>query len=294
MSGPRHVFAVSSAGRLLTVAADDRMAAWWPHLAPHVPGADSAGLAVLSAGGSSADLSLASRIGSGDARRLINVRLQRLHLGYDVLSLHAVALVRPGCGSSVVLLGGHGAGKTLVAIALAEAGWLPVSGDLALLNVGPQPAVLGGTSAFLARPKAVHRWFPGLHLPDTGADRVDLRGRWGSVAQLGPWPVRAAVLVDVDGDPAARLEQPKTVDAHTAVSAWLRASTHLLDRILDSSPEVLRLVEDEGSARRRVELVRHLAARLPLHTAWGAPQFIASRIDELVPAGDDVMEGAVG
>jgi hypothetical protein len=31
-----------------------------------------------------------------------------------------------------------------------------------------------------------------------------------------------------------------------------------------------------------------------LHTAWGAPQLIASRIDELVPAGDDVMEGAMG
>jgi hypothetical protein len=239
---------------------------------------------------------LDSRIGSGDARRLINVHLHRLHLGYGVLSLHAVALVRPGSGSSVVLLGTHGAGKTLVAIALAEVGWLPVSGDLALLSVGPQPAVLGGTSAFLARPEAVRRWFPGLHLhlPDADADRVDLRGRWGSVAQLGSWPVRAAVLVDVDGDPAACLEQAKTVDGHTAVSAWLRASTHLLDRILDSSPEVLRLVEDEGSARLRVELVRHLAARLPLHTAWGAPQLIASRIDELVPAGDDVMEGAMG
>ncbi|MFD4577415.1 hypothetical protein ACFWNK_34075 [Streptomyces sp. NPDC058417] len=276
------VLEVSSGGRVLRLSADPRFAASWARLAPDIPGSAPDQLAVLKAG-TPVDLALESETSLGDARRLINAHLHRLHLGHDTLCVHAVVMCCPGDNGTVVLLGGHGAGKTLVAIALAEHGWRPVAGDVALLDVHPAPAVRGGTSAFLARPGAVARWFPGLHLDLPQADRIDLRSRWSGAKDPAGGRVLAAVLVDVDGDPSAQAGL-HTEDTHIAASAWLRTSTHLLDRILETSPTVLRLVEDAVSARRRIALVRALAARLPLHTARGTPQHIASCIGELTSA----------
>ncbi|MFE8018048.1 hypothetical protein ACFU3O_35575 [Streptomyces antibioticus] len=276
---------------MLRLSAEPRFAALWPRLAPHVPGAASGELTLLGAG-TPVDLVLENGVSPGDARRLVNAHLHRLHLGHDTLCVHAVVLRRPDDDGTVVLLGGHGAGKTLVAIALAEHGWWPVAGDVALLDVHPVPAVRGGTSAFLARPSAVARWFPGLYLDLPGADRVDLRSRWsGGTDPAAGGQVLAAVLVGVDGDPSARAglhaEGP-----HTAATAWLRASTHLLDRILEASPTVLRLVEDAAAARRRVALVKALASRLALHTGRGTPQHIASRIEDLTRAVSGPVKGA--
>lgn len=284
------VLAVSSGGRVLRLSADPRFAASWPRLAPHVPGAASGELTLLNAG-TPVDLALENGVSPGDARRLINAHLHRLHIGHDTLCVHAVVLRRSHEDGTVVLLGGHGAGKTLVAIALAEHGWRPVAGDVALLDVHPAPAVRGGTSAFLARPSAVARWFPGLRLDLPDADRIDLRSRWSGETDPAGGQVLAAVLVGVDGDPSARAGL-HTEDAHTAATAWLRASTHLLDRILETSPRVLRLVEDAAAARRRIALVRALATRLPLHAARGTPQHIASRIEELTCAVSGPVKGA--
>lgn len=308
-SGRRQtVFAVTSAGRVLRVAADSRFPGWWPLLAPHVPGAAPAGLAVTCAG-TAADLVLDDEVNPGDARRLINAALHRLHAVSGTVCAHAVTLTRPDDGGAVVLLGGHGAGKTLVAIALAEQGWQPVAGDVSLLGVHPVPVVHGGTTAVIARRAAVARWFPGL-LPDAPrADRadpptIDLRDRWtnrprsggetgdrgsecggdcageGGIRPAGGRVV-AAVLVDVDGDPRAHPSASGVADGHTARTAWLRASTHLLDRVLETSDTVLRLAEDAVAARHRVALVEALASRLPLHTAWGSPQHIASQVTSL-------------
>lgn len=285
------VFAVASADRELRVAADDRFAGWWPHLAPHVPGAAQEALAVLDTG-VPVDLSLTSGVSPGDARRLINAYLHRLHLDHETLCVHAVALSRPDRGGTVVLLGGHGAGKTLVAIALAERGWRPVAGDVALLDVHPAPAVRGGTSAFVARRSAVARWFPDLRVDAPQTARIDLRGRWdGGPAPVGG-RVLAAVLIDVDGDPQAHTADLTVTDGHTARTAWLRASTHLLDRVLEASGVALRLVEDAAAAHRRVALIQALASRLPLHIAWGEPLHIASRVEELGRTVSDPVTGA--
>ncbi|NVI87516.1 hypothetical protein HUX53_09645 [Actinomadura sp. BRA 177] len=223
----------------------------------------------------------------GDARRLINAHLHRMHLGHGTLCLHAVALRCPGDCGTVVLLGGHGAGKTLVAIALAEQGWWPVAGDLVLLDVGHVPAFRGGTSAFLARSDALRRWFPNMPAGSSHEEKVDLRSQWddGGGDDLGRTaPLLAAVLVDVDGDPRAHTAGLGLADGHTAATAWLRASTHVLDRILDSSSTVLRLVESADGAHHRVALIRRLARHVPLHMAWGAPQRIAAQVDQLTRA----------
>ncbi|MFJ8602283.1 hypothetical protein ACIREM_26930 [Streptomyces shenzhenensis] len=284
------MFAVPSGSRVLRLAADNRFAASWPRLAPHVPGAASGELTLLDVG-APADLVLENGVSPDDARRLINAHLHRLHLGHDTLCVHAVALRHPDEDGTVVLLGGHGAGKTLVAIALVERGWRPVAGDVALLDVHPAPSVRGGTSAFMARSSAVGRWFPCLRLDPPDTDRIDLRSRWSGVTDPSGGRVLAAVLVGVDGDPSARAGL-HAENAHTAATAWLRASTHLLDRILETSPRALRLVEDAAAARRRITLVNALAARLPLHTSRGTPQHIASRIEELTGAVSGSEKGA--
>lgn len=308
----RKVFAVTSAGRVLRVSADSRFPGWWPRLAPHVPGAIPAGLAVASAG-TAPDLILDDGVSPGDARRLINAALHRLHAVGGTVCAHAVTLTRPDDGGAVVLLGGHGAGKTLVAIALAEQGWRLVAGDVSLVGVHPVPVVHGGTSAVIARRAAVARWFPGLYPDAPRADRIDLpridlRDRWtnrpasggedgnrggegggeggrvcgaeGGIGSTGGRIV-ASVLVDVDGDPRAHTGDLGVADDHTARTAWLRASTHLLDRVLETSDTVLRLLEDTAAARQRVALVDALASRLPLHTAWGSPQHIARQVTTL-------------
>lgn len=277
------VFAVASAGRSLRVTADSPIVAWWPQIAVHVPGADPGPLAVLDTDAET-DLRLDGGVDAADARRLINAHLHLLHLRHATLCLHAVVLARPDRRGTIVLLGGHGAGKTLVGIALAERGWRPVAGDVALLDVAPELRVRGGTSAVLARRAAVARWFPDLPLAAVATDRVELHGRWAGRALREVGPPLAAVLVDVDGDPRAAAADIQSVDEHTARTVWLRASTHLLDRVLHSSPTVLRLLEDRAAAHQRMTLVDEVAARLALHTAWGAPRDIATQVEELTCA----------
>ncbi|MFI1869385.1 hypothetical protein [Streptomyces jumonjinensis] len=138
---------------------------------------------------------------------------------------------------------------------------------------------MGGTSAFIVRPGAVHRWLPGLPLPADPGGRIDLAGLLDRVPG-GPVPLAAAVTVDVDGDPRGS-EAPELLDAHTAVSVWWRASSHLLDRVLDHGDLVLRTLEAEPLARHRLLLVRALADRIPLHAARGTPQRLADRIEYL-------------
>ncbi len=268
----RRVFAVASAGRALRVAADGGLADFWPHIAPHLPGVRPS--LALEPVEEQADVSLPCGLGPGDSRRLINGCLHVLHLGHGTLCSHAVALHRDGCGA-VLLLGGHGVGKTLTAIAMVARGWRVLAGDVALLDA-EQVTVLGGTAAFLVRRRSARRWFPELDLTPSGSEKVDLGPEWTSRVEQ-PVPMVAAVSVQV-GEAVGALEE---IDAHTAQTLWLRASGHLLDRILDGTEIVLRSLEDGTATRRRLSLVRTLAARMPVYMALGSPADIARRVEHL-------------
>lgn len=278
----RRAVAVHSAGQALTIVATTRLIEAWPRIAPGVPGA-SADLAAPAAAGPPP---VAVPGDLGDARRLINACLHVLHLAHGTLAVHAVAMHRPGTGA-VLLLGGHGAGKTLTALALHDLGWQWLTGDVTLLHAGPGglPRVRGGTTALLARRGPVRRWFPRHRVPEAGPDVVDLRDRPGitPAAQTPAGPVVGAFLVDVDADPATD-GRPRPVDAHTTETVWWKASGHLLDRVLtgeDLPP--LRSLEDERAQMRRARQVRALArsgCRMAL--ARGTPHAIAAQIDHII------------
>ncbi|WP_329453650.1 hypothetical protein OG894_44840 (plasmid) [Streptomyces sp. NBC_01724] len=217
---------------------------------------------------------------------MLNAHLHLLHLACGTLCLHAVALRFPADGRVVVLLGGHGAGKSLVALALVRRGWRVLAGDVALVDLAApdrEPRVLGGTTAFLARRGPTLRWFPDLALPPSDEERVDLGQlpglRESPMATTGP--VTVAAVVDVDGDPVAGAGAVEVLDAHTAATVWWRASGHLLERMLDDSPVVLRQFEDGQASSHRQDRVRALTGALPLHAVWGAPDAIADRVEVL-------------
>ncbi|MFC0863326.1 hypothetical protein ACFHYQ_13590 [Sphaerimonospora cavernae] len=183
----------------------------------------------------------------------------------------------------MVLLGGHGAGKTLVALALTRHGWRVLAGDVTLLDCsGPgDPLALGGTSAFLIRRASVRRWFPEFGLESSGPPKVDVSDRpdLAVLSPSGDVRIAAALVVDVDGGPFESNAAVEQVDRHTAANVWLRASGHLLERVLDAGHGdgvALREVEDVTAYRRRISLVRGLAERLPLYTAFGTPERIAA------------------
>ncbi|MFC7640264.1 hypothetical protein ACFQX6_03905 [Streptosporangium lutulentum] len=257
---------------------DESLVAAWPQVAPHIPGARDT---PPQEGGHSVAAGVVVPDDVADARRLINAHLHVVHVGAGTVPVHAVTMYRPETGA-VLLLGGHGAGKTLVGVALASRGWQWLAGDVTLVDVPAEggPAVRGGTTAVLGRRAPLRRWFPELDLPDTGPDVVDLHQQ--RVLRLAPVrvPVVTAVLVDVDGDPATHgvLER---LDRHTAATAWLVASGHLLERILNEGEQPLRLLEDETTLRRRIRYVHTLAGSVGVHTGRGAPQEIAACVEQL-------------
>ncbi|MFE9424126.1 hypothetical protein ACFYNO_14305 [Kitasatospora sp. NPDC006697] len=285
MSAEYRSYRVSSAGRTLAVRAAGASAGWWERIVPHLPGVASGG---VTEGTGTKMVVLPAGVADGDARRRINAHLHLLHLAHGALCVHAVALRHPG-GAAVLLLGGHGAGKSLVGLALAGHGWQVLAGDVAVVDCPPgqdRPVVVGGTSAFIARRAPARRWFPGLQLPADGPQRLDLAAHLGPPERQpppgAPAPVVAAVLVDVDGDPQAGDGVLDELDPHTAANVWWRASAHLLDRLLDDGEQPLRRLEGPDGARRRLARVRRLATHLPLHAAWGTPQTIATHVEALV------------
>lgn len=280
----RGVWEVVSAGRSLVVDADATLQTRWETIAPHLPGVLPGR---LRAGTGPQTVRLPAGTSGGDTRRLLNAHLHLLHLSHYTLCVHAVAVQRAADGHVALLLGGHGAGKTLVALALVRRGWRVLAGDVALVECPPaggRPRVLGGTAAFLARRGPARRWFPGLGLAPGGGDRVDLNVPAGLCEPLRPGPgrlVSVAAVVDVDGDPAAGAGAVEVLDEHTAATVWWRASGHLLERLLDGSAVVLRQLEDPAAAALRLERVREVAGAMRLHAVWGAPEAIAGRIENL-------------
>jgi hypothetical protein len=222
--------------------------------------------------------------GEGDRRRMANAAAHCRGVRLGVLCVHAVAMEKGG--ASVLLLGGHGAGKSLTALALGERGWRVVAGDVALVHValgGMRPALVGGTRQFLVRPEGYQRWFAhreaGQPRGEGAEARLDVTASvsWMS-SPVGEIPLRLAVLVAVDGGIAGVCQS--VLSRHTSASVWFRASSHLLDRVLDDEgAEPLRCLEHPRLAVARMALVRAAACALPLRSMFGTPQVIADAID---------------
>ena len=71
------------------------------------------------------------------------------------------------------------------------------------------------------------------------------------------------------------------MDDHTAQTVWLTASGHLLDRVLDEGPQVLRLLEDGPALQQRSRYARELADAVPMSFMRGRPQAIAASVERL-------------
>ncbi|SDI49855.1 hypothetical protein SAMN05421505_1607 [Sinosporangium album] len=273
---------VRSGGRALIVAAADALISGWPQVAPHVPGASAT---VRACRPSRVSVNVPADL--AEARRLINAHLHVLHLGYDTLAVHSVALYRPGSGA-VVLLGGHGAGKTLTGTALGLRGWRWLSGDVTLLDIDRTggAVVRGGTGAIIARRTALRRWFPGLAVPEAGPGLLDLYG-WPAFVGAGTSPivgrVAAAALIDVTGDLGGDVgDEVQLLEPHTAESVWWTGSGHLVDRVrAEPGALPLRALEGERELLRRARLVRTVARDLPMHLLRGSPHRIAEQVERL-------------
>jgi hypothetical protein len=275
---------VDSAGLRLAVGGPAALAGWWPQIAPRIPGACPR---LETAPGRPPDVSLPGGVTPGDARRRVSAAVHAGHLRHGTLAVHGVAMVRHG--TAVLLLGGHGAGKSLAGLALAERGWMPAAGDVCLIRVGRHgPAqVIGGTRAYIVRRRETARWFPGLPLPG-GAPEADVAGC------LGPWyqpdgdnGARLAAIVSVSAGAAPGGSRAAPLPAQAAASALCRASTYLIDKVLDDpAADPLRLAEDPGLCRQRVRLARQAAAAGAWHAA-GDPCAIAAEAARLAGARGD-------
>lgn len=278
------IWTVASAGLRLAVAGPETLPAWWPSIAPRVPGADPC---LISQCGGEPVLVLPDGVTSGDARRLISAAVHVGHLRRGTLCVHGVGLARDGIG--VLLLGGHGSGKSLAGLAMIrQHGWQPAAGDVCLVHAADASSgIIGGTSAYMVRREDAGRWFPGIEVPGSGPD-ADVAGEittWRRPA--GDAGARLAVIVSVlaDGSPD-QSTAPQPQPGHVAVSALYRASSYLLDKVLDDpDADPLRLAEDADAARLRAVLSRQVAAGMSSWRVRGTPYGIAAEVTRLASAG---------
>jgi hypothetical protein len=269
-------WAFVSGGLPVTVAGPVALAAWWPRLAPQIPGVGDATLCKTTA---PAGLMLPPNITVDDARRRINAHVHVEHLRRGALSLHGVAVVKDE--RAVLLMGGHGVGKSLTALALiTDWAWQPVAGDVAVVRAGTGGVeVVGGTGAYLVRRSAIRRWFPELAMPSGAGERIDLSRQLRRPTGSQRRTVVAAAVPCLDGTVRAEAAgQPyKAQDTRNAV---YRASTYLIDKALDDpAADPLWLVETEDLARRRARLARDVADQLGLRWFGASPSAIAAAID---------------
>lgn len=273
---------LTSAGRALGIRGPADLGAWWPELSIRLPGTDPHELQRVDEGRRRrGEVAVPAEVDQGDCRRWLGAHLHCLHLRNAALAVHAVAMVR--CGRAVLLLGGHGAGKSLVGLGLVEQGWRVAAGDTALVTVtGDGPVLIGGSRAYVVRRAVTARSFPRFPLSGYG-DAVDVAGELEPVApgERG-WPIVSAAVVATSSSASRRARVDCTsLDEHSAVSVWYRASGHLLDRVLAGSDRALRSVESPEGTALRIELARRLASR-GLARVSGVPTGIAAVIDRRV------------
>lgn len=222
---------------------------------------------------------------AGDALRVHRASEHCRSLATGILSVHAVAMVRDGRG--VVLLGGHGAGKSVTGLALAARGWHALAGDVVLVHVeeqGDRVTLTGGTRRFLLRPtSAAARDAYCASAPREALDpvaRIDVTNLVTWVA-LGSSAIEARLAVNVTVDSgAAPTNALDALDGHTSQSIWWRASSYLIDRVLDDPSAVpLRCMERLALAKTRMQLVRLAARFMPVHEGFGTADGIAAAID---------------
>jgi hypothetical protein len=277
------------------VTAPDSLDILWECIAPHIPVVEKGTLPrrLPEETLHEAAIPLLGKASVADVRRWLNAHVHCLHLMHNTLALHGVAFERHG--QALLLLGGHGAGKSLVGLALARHGWSVLAGDVALVDLSEgsdqtrsgQPVLLGGSAAYLARPAETLRCFPDLPIVDTGQDRVELQHLLPVQSYVSGhalrWPLKTLVLiVGVNIDPCAEeASLSETPDVQTTTTQLYRASGHLLDRILENSDYPLRQLETNTLAYQRVKLTRQLAASLPMWVAYGAPRRLATMIEDI-------------
>lgn len=279
---------VTSHQAQLLVEGCDHLASGWPRLRSRIPHTTLTPIEQPPQVGPEADrLVFDDQPSLDDLRRLINARLHAAHLRYGVLSLHGVALT--GHGRDVLLLGEHGAGKSLSGLAMTtDHGWSVTAGDTCLVRVLPEglPELIGGTAAYLVDRKAVTRWFPDIPLPPGSSDRLDLAAHRGPVPAGSPSDARLTTAVWVRVDSGTPTASGCRFNDQVALSAIYRASGHLLTKVLDNpAAEPLSLVEDAGLATKRLMLARHLARALGCWWIRGDPHQIGKAVDRLARRG---------
>ncbi|MGH3707537.1 MAG: hypothetical protein ACRDRQ_05415 [Pseudonocardiaceae bacterium] len=276
----RVVWRVVSAGRCLRVAGPAELGRWWAQMRPQISGTVSGGLVPVA---EPAQVTLPEDVTWGDTRRWINAHLHCGHLANDTVSVHGVAVAHDD--GAVVLLGGHGAGKSLTGLALVTRhGWRAVAGDTVLIHLSEgTPLVVGGTGAYLVRSQETRGWFPELRLPLSGSGAVDISEQLSWDPRPGI-PLVAVIQVAVHGG-FPRDDPMVWCDGQTARNAWYRASGHLLDKVLDDHhADPLRLVETPELVRARIRLVRRLAASVGCGWLRGSPQRVGEAITRLIGA----------
>ncbi len=170
------------------------------------------------------------------------------------LVLHASAAVRPGAGA-VLVCGRSGRGKSSTLVGLVDAGWAPISEDLAAVDLRAAPPVVWPGPPWVRRP----RRDPGPRGASARFETPD-KTAW----DLAPVQVRAAVpverivVLDEPGGDAPRRTPVSRADAVALVAphaVWLGAQSEVAARLF---PSVLRVTA-------AVEIER---VRVPRSAAW--------------------------
>jgi hypothetical protein len=223
---------------------------------------------------------------AGDALRIHRAAEHCHGVERGILSVHAVAMARGNDG--VVLFGGYGAGKSVTGMALAARGWRALAGDVALVLTADHAdrlTLIGGTRRFLLRPGS-----PAARELASASSLTELAtcptARINATSCV-PWveldaeeiQARLAVnvIVDSGAGPSAHIA---SLDEHTSLSVWWRASGYLLDRVLDDPCAApLRNVEGPELSAARMRLVRSAARLQPVREVFGTADGIAEAID---------------